>query len=88
MKYSTGRKFQTVIWSRPDSFSAGAYSGICPGGLNFLSFRGGLSTCLGPENILKSIDFTGPHSSPPPPEYAPALGSGLNQSYLVILLTD
>ena len=47
MKYSIGRKFQTVIWSRPDSFSAGAYSGICPGGLNFLSFGGGSAPVWG-----------------------------------------
>ena len=60
MKYSTGRKFQTVIWSRPDSFSAGAYSGICPGGLIFLTFQGGAQHLLGPENFLKLIDFTGP----------------------------
>ena len=37
---------------------SGAYSGICPGGLNFFLFPGGgLSTR--PENPLKSIDFTG-----------------------------
>ena len=33
-------------------FKAGAYSGICPGG--------GAQHPFGPENPLKSIDFTGP----------------------------
>ena len=40
------------------------YSGICPGGLNFFIFLGGLGTQWG----LKSIDFTGlgGELSPPP----------------------
>ena len=39
----------------------GAYSGICPGGAYiFFSFQGGAQHLLGPENPLKSIDFTDP----------------------------
>ena len=41
-------------------FSAGAYSGICPEGLKFFYLSRGAMHPLGPENPLKSIDFTGP----------------------------
>ena len=37
-----------------------AYSGNCPGGLKFFLSRGRAQHMLGPENPLKSIDFTGP----------------------------
>ena len=40
-------------------------SGIFPGGLHSFLFKGGAQDPLGPENLLKSIDFTG-HS----PDYA------------------
>jgi len=45
---------------------SGAYSEICPGGLKiFFSFQGGgAQHPLGPENPLKSIDFTGPGGPP------------------------
>ena len=42
----------------------GAYSGIFSGGLKILFFPGeGAQHPLGPENPLKSIDFTGPGES-------------------------
>ena len=53
-----------IFWSE-------AYSGICPvGGLIFFIFPGGAQHPLGPENPLKSIEFTGPgrglaHIAPP-----------------------
>ena len=40
------------------------------GGLNFFFNQGGLQHPLGPENSLKSIDFTGPGGSLAPPDYA------------------
>ena len=50
--------------------ATGAYSDICPGGAYIFFFPGdGGSAPMGPENTLKSIDFTGqmglsPHSPP------------------------
>ena len=49
------------------------FRNLSRGGLNFLSLLSQHS--LGPENPLKSIDFTGPGGGlslkSPPPEYAP-----------------
>ena len=57
------------------SSSSGAYSGIWTGGgLNFILFPRGAQHPLGPENPLKSIEFTGPGRLSPHPECA----SGLN----------
>ena len=45
----------------PTGSTAGAYSGICPGGsLILFSLQGGAQHPLGHENPLKSIGFTGP----------------------------
>ena len=54
-------------------FSAGAYSGICLGGLKFFYLSRGAMHPLGPENPLKSIDFTGPGGLTPiaPPRIGP-----------------
>ena len=53
------------------------------GGLNFLIFpRGGAQHLLGPENPLKSIDFTGPA----PPEYAPDIDFVLTLFEEIMLL--
>jgi len=38
----------------------GAYLGIRPRGAYIFSFQGGAQHPLGHENLLKSIDFTGP----------------------------
>ena len=52
-----------------------AYSGICPGGLKFFYLSMGRAQHpLGPENPLKSMDFTGPEGAKPyspHPEKAP-----------------
>ena len=46
---------------------SGAYSGICPGGgLNFFLSMRWAQHPLGPENPLKSIDFTGPEGAHSP----------------------
>ena len=49
---------------------SGMLSVICLGGLNFFSFQGALTAqhMLGPENPLKSIDFTGLGGFTPPPD--------------------
>ena len=50
-------------------------------GLKFFLFPGGAQHPLGPENPLKSLDFTGPGGlSPnsPPPEYASELAVHFN----------
>ena len=51
------------------NYCQGRIQEFVQGGLNFLSFQGGGGCPLGPENPLKSIDFTGPgglspHSPP------------------------